>query len=116
MLREAGKSLADELTDGKRPVGNLAARVAVASATINEQLGAMTRVEGNGGYVIRGVGCPLAALTGKHPGVCLTMESLVAEVVGVPVLECCDRAERPQCCFKISSAAESPVRSRRGAV
>lgn len=53
----------------------------MASEMMNEQLGAMTHVEGNGGYVIRGVGCPLAALTGKHPGVCLAMESLVTEVV-----------------------------------
>ena len=58
--------------------------MAMASEMMNEQLGATTHVEGNGGYVIRGFGCPLAALTGKHPGVCLAMESLVAEVVGAP--------------------------------
>ena len=107
LLRQAGKKLADELSGGKRPAGNLAARVAMASEMMNEQLGATTHVEGNGGYVIRGFGCPLAALTGKHPGVCLAMESLVAEVVGVPVRECCDRAERPQCCFEIRRRAQS---------
>jgi predicted ArsR family transcriptional regulator len=101
MLRQAGKRLADELSPGKRPTGNLGLRVALASQMMNEQLGATTHVEANGGYVIRGVGCPLAALTGKHPGVCLAMESLVAEVVGVPVHECCNRTERPQCCFEI---------------
>jgi predicted ArsR family transcriptional regulator len=101
MLRLAGKRLADGLLAGKRPAGNLASRVAMVSEMMNEQLGAMTHVEGNGGYVIRGIGCPLGALTGKHPGVCLAMESLVAEVVGAPVRECCDRAERPQCCFEI---------------
>jgi predicted ArsR family transcriptional regulator len=101
MLRQVGKNLADELSGGKRPTGNMAARVAIASEMLNDQLGAMTHVEGNGGYVIHGVGCPLAALTGKHPGVCLAMESLVAEVVGAPVHECCDRSNRPQCCFEI---------------
>lgn len=101
MLRQAGKQLADDLLLGKRPVGKLEHRVAMASEMMNEQLGAATRVEANGGYVIRGFGCPLAALTGKHPGVCVSMESLVAEVVGVPVRECCDRTERPQCCFEI---------------
>jgi predicted ArsR family transcriptional regulator len=110
MLRHAGKRLADELSGGRRPSGNLAARVAMASEMMNEQLGAMTHVEGNGRYVIRGVGCPLAALTGKHPGVCLAMESLVAEVVGVSVRECCDRSERPHCCFEIQRRG----RSRRG--
>ena len=101
MLRQTGKKLADELSRGKRPAGNLASRVAMASEMMNEQLGATTHVEGNGGFIIRGFGCPLAALTGKHPGVCLAMESFVAEVVGVRVRECCDRAERPQCCFEI---------------
>lgn len=103
MLRQAGKRLADELSRGKRPAGNLASRVAMASEMMNEQLGAMTHVEGNGRYVIRGLGCPLAALTGKHPGVCLAMESLVMEAVGAPVRECCDRSERPRCCFEIRS-------------
>jgi hypothetical protein len=28
----------------------------------------MTHVESNGGYVIRGAGCPLAALTDKYRG------------------------------------------------
>jgi DeoR family transcriptional regulator, suf operon transcriptional repressor len=107
MLRRAGKRLAEELSPGKRPTGNLALRVALASEMMNEQLGALTHVERKGGYIIRGVGCPLAALTGKHPGVCLAMESLVAEVVGVPVHECCARSERPQCCFEIRTRGQS---------
>jgi len=101
MLRRVGQKLADELSQGRRPAGDLGARVAILSDMMNKQLGAMTHVEANGGFVIRGVGCPLAAVTGKHPGVCLAMESLVAEIVGVPVHECCDRSERPQCCFEI---------------
>jgi predicted ArsR family transcriptional regulator len=104
MLRQAGKRLAGELSQGKRLSGSLSARVAAASDMMNEQLGAMTHVEGNGKWVIRGVGCPLAALTGKHPGVCQAMESLVAKVIGVPVRECCDRSERPRCCFEIRRA------------
>jgi predicted ArsR family transcriptional regulator len=107
MLRQAGRQLADELSRGKRPAGDLAARVAMASDMMNEQLGATTQVEENGGYVIRGFACPLAALTGKHPGVCVAMESLVAEVVGVPVRECCDRSERPRCCFEIGRRGQS---------
>ena len=101
MLRQAGKQLAEELSRGQRPAGSLETRVAIASEMMNDQLGATTRVETNGAYVIRGFGCPLAALTGKHPGVCMAMESLVAEVVQVPVHECCDRSERPHCCFEI---------------
>jgi predicted ArsR family transcriptional regulator len=107
MLRQAGQRLADELLRKKRPAGSLGSRVATASEVMNEELGALTHIEENGGFVIRGVGCPLAALSGKHPGVCLAMESFVAEIVGVPVRECCDRSQRPQCCFQIRSRGHS---------
>src|SRR5688572_18839613 len=79
LLRRTGKGLAGELSREKRLGGGLKSRVAAASAMMNEHLGALTHVEGNGEIVIRGAGCPLAALTGKHRGVCLVMESLVTE-------------------------------------
>ncbi len=103
LMREAGKGLANELPFAKRTTGSLRSRVAAASELLNKELGAVTTyVEGNGGYVIRGAGCPLAALTGKHRAVCLAMESLLGEVLGVEVNECCDRKARPKCCFKIN--------------
>lgn len=103
LLRRTGKGLASDLFRGNRMSGGLKSRVAAASELMNEHLGALTQVEGNGGIVIRGAGCPLAALTGKHRGVCLAMESLVTEIVGVPVRECCDREGRPRCCFEVES-------------
>ena len=103
MLRRTGKGLAKELARDKRISGGLRSRVAAASELMNEHLGTLTEVDGNGAFVIRGAGCPLAALTGKHQGVCLALESLVAEIVGVPVQECCDREGRPRCCFEIES-------------
>ena len=103
LLRRTGKGLANELTRGRRISATLKSRVATASELMNEHLGALTHVEGNGRLSIQGVGCPLAALTGKHRGVCLAMESLVTEIVGVPVRECCDREDRPRCCFEVAS-------------
>jgi predicted ArsR family transcriptional regulator len=111
LMREAGKGLANELALGKRPSDTLQSRVSAASELLNRELGAVTHVEGNGGYVIRGAGCPLAALTGKHPAVCLAMESLLTEVVGVEVHECCDRKGRPKCCFEIKGREQRRVRS-----
>jgi predicted ArsR family transcriptional regulator len=99
LMRAAGRNLAAAMP---RPSGRLEARVVSASALLNEQLGALTRVESNGSFVIQGALCPLAALTGKHPAVCLAIESLVAELVGAPVKECCDRGTRPACCFEIA--------------
>jgi predicted ArsR family transcriptional regulator len=101
LMRDVGKGLANELPIGKRPSGTLRARVSAASEILNTQLGAVTHVEGNRGYIIRGVACPLAALTGKHPAVCLAMESLLTELIGAAVHECCDRSASPTCCFEI---------------
>jgi DeoR family transcriptional regulator, suf operon transcriptional repressor len=117
LLREAGRRLAGELPAG-RASGTLRSRIHAASEILNTQLGAVTRVDENGPYVIRGNGCPLSALTGKHPAVCRAMESLVEQVVGTSVHECCERIERPRCCFEISSGAprraprSEPGRSR----
>jgi predicted ArsR family transcriptional regulator len=101
MLRETGRALAAALLAGRPAAGSLRARVTFASELLNDELGALTHVEKNGSFVIRGAGCPLSALTGKHAGVCLAMESLVSTVVGEPVHECCDRDGRPRCCFEI---------------
>jgi predicted ArsR family transcriptional regulator len=113
LMRDVGKGLANDLPVGRRSSGGLRARVSVASELLNKQLGALTHVEGNGGYVIRGVACPLAALTGKHPAVCLAMESLLTEVIGAAVHECCDRIGRPKCCFEIKEPSAEPVAKRR---
>lgn len=80
-------------------------RVRFVSRLMNEQLGAITEVEGNGAFVIRGAGCPLAALTGKHPAVCLAMESFVGDVIGATASECCDRTGRPRCCFEVAHSS-----------
>jgi len=108
LLRKVGRALAKQLTAGTRPVGDMRSRLIAASELLNAELGAVTHVEKNGSYVIQGAGCPLSALTGKHPAVCVAMETLVKEVTGVPVRECCDRSGRPRCCFQV--AAESSLR------
>ena len=102
MLRQAGTGLADELLGTRRPTGSIRSRVSAASDLLNEELGAVTEVVEDGEYVIQGAACPLAAVTGKHPAVCVALESLVSAVVGVPVHECCDRSGRPRCCFRIA--------------
>ena len=104
LMREVGRSLAAQLRPAKSDPGDLRSRVVAASEILNRELGALTHVEVNGGYSIRGAGCPVAALTGKHPAVCLAIESLVSELVGMPAHECCDRDGRPRCCFEFHDA------------
>jgi predicted ArsR family transcriptional regulator len=111
LAREVGRGLAHQMLRGRRLTGTLESNVRAASALLNEELGAITHVESNGHYVIRGAGCPLSAVTGKHPDVCRSMETLVSEIVGTPVRECCDRANRPKCCFEIEPSVTGPANS-----
>jgi predicted ArsR family transcriptional regulator len=104
LMREVGRSLADALRARAVTSGPLAARAAAASITLNEELGAVTRVEpSNGHFVIRGHGCPLAAVTADHPVACLAIETFIAKMTDSQVHECCTRQDPPQCCFEISS-------------
>jgi DeoR family transcriptional regulator, suf operon transcriptional repressor len=102
LMREAGRSLAHELSP-RFPKGDLETRVRAAVILLHDDLGASTELERtNSHFVIRGHGCPIAALTDKHPGVCHAIESMLAEFLGAEVHECCDRSQRPRCCFEIS--------------
>ena len=83
------------------PRGQLRDRVAGASALLNELGGLTEVVEGNGEFLIRSHGCPLAAATANHPEVCNALESLLSEFVGTQVTKCCDRYGRANCCFEI---------------
>ena len=104
LMRSTGRGLAAALP---RTVSqeSFATRVAAVSALMNDQFGSTMRVERNNGhFTLKGYGCPLAALTGSHPAVCLAIESLIGEVLEANVEECCDRAQRPQCCFHVTNS------------
>jgi predicted ArsR family transcriptional regulator len=110
LMREAGRGVARELAP-RFPSGTLANRVEAACHVLNEELGATTEVtKSDGMIVVRGRGCPLAALTGKHPGVCHAIESLLVELLRTKVKECCDRTEPPRCCFEVSASSSREVR------
>jgi len=98
LMGDVGRRLAAEWP---RPRGTLAKRIDAASALLQE-LGAPNEVERSNGTVrIRGFGCLLAAAVHDQPHVCHAMESLLGELIGAPVRECCDRGDRPRCCFEI---------------
>jgi predicted ArsR family transcriptional regulator len=101
LLRSVGR----RLVEGKTvPTDSTRARLEAAAGVLNELGGLAELEEQDGTLVIRGYGCPLAAVTLDHPEVCRLAEALVAEVAGVPVHERCDRSERPRCCFEVASA------------
>lgn len=119
VLREVFGLLEDRLDPGEleefvRSVGRRAAasaevegldrgaRMEAAVAFLGE-LGAAAEIEEQqgGGVLIRGFSCPLSAVVGQHPEACVMVEELVAQLVGAPVRECCDRSGRPRCSFRV---------------
>jgi predicted ArsR family transcriptional regulator len=102
LMREVGHRLAGS----SDPKGmSLAARTELASNLLNA-LGGVTTVErepGGGGLKIVGCGCPLSVAVNQREEVCLAVQTMLRDVVGVPVAEQCDRTGRPKCHFKISA-------------
>ena len=108
LMRDVGRRLAAEWPQPRGPVTQ---RVDEASALLQE-LGAPNEVQRSGHALrIRGFGCLLAAAVHGQPHVCHAMESLLGELVGAPVRECCERGAQPRCCFEISSEPASPRES-----
>ena len=103
VLREVGRTLAaPHASDG--PPADLEERLRTALEVL-KAIGGTPSVESEEGKLfIRSGGCPLAAAVVEHPEVCELAESLVAELVGQPVRESCDRSESPKCCFEILKA------------
>lgn len=112
LMHEVGRGLAAEWP---RSRGDLRQRVNAASAVLAE-LGALTEIETRiDSLVLRGHDCLLSAAVHGRPEVCRALESLLAELVEAPVRECCERGERPRCCFVISPPDLSGDGTRVGA-
>lgn len=80
-------------------------RVAAAAAALRSLGGDIEVQRTEQGYRLQGYGCPLSAVTARHPEVCVLAKALVEEITGQPVVECCDRSERPRCAFRIDDDA-----------
>ena len=98
-MREVGRALANEHVHGLSKK-NRAERVTAALDLLN-QLGGAVTFQKNGKQLIRGNGCPLAAITVHYPEACLIVETLLTEVIGTAVKERCTRGQPPCCCFEV---------------
>lgn len=102
VMHEVGRGLAPPQAAGQK---SLADRITSAQALLGS-FGALTDVsESEGRYTILGHGCPLAAVTADHPEACRTLEALLSELIGEPVVTACERFERKRCCFEVIAAA-----------
>ena len=99
LLREVGVRAAGSRADAGG--GDEEARVQEAGDVLRA-LGGDVEVQRQGEHWrIRGHGCPLSGVVAEHHEVCALAESLVGEITGLPVRECCDRGERPRCAFEV---------------
>ena len=99
-MRAVGKRVAENhLLEVKGKSRNR--RIKAALRILKNLGGSATFEESDGKHFIRGHGCPLAAATSRHPEACLIAETLLSEIIGAPVKECCIRGSTPSCRFEI---------------
>jgi predicted ArsR family transcriptional regulator len=100
LLREVGRRAAVShrtTLEGK----DREARIRGAIEAMRE-LGGMAEVEQiEGKCMIKGHGCPLSSVVKEHPEVCRSIETLLSEIIGAPVKECCNRGDALGCRFEI---------------
>lgn len=100
-LRDVGRRLATGYTPAHRTAPNERLDQAL---NILEDLGGQARIEREDGRVlICAESCPLATASALHPEVCRMVETLLSQIVGVRVRECCQREPAPRCCFEVLS-------------
>ena len=72
------------------------------------RLGGMAEAhEEDGRIVIQGYDCPIAAAVQGYPDACILAQTLLSDLLGRPVTECCDRTgNTPRCRFEVELREE----------
>jgi predicted ArsR family transcriptional regulator len=99
-MRAAGRILAQERRSELKSKTRQQ-RIDAALRILKELGGAAAFREEDGKHFIYGNGCPIAAATANHPEACLLAESLLSNIIGSPVKECCIRGPAPSCRFEV---------------
>lgn len=102
MLQVVGRRIAAQWT---APEGDVRLRAQAAVDVLNELGGMAELKEEDGRLTIHSFSCPLNVIVPEHPEACSLAETLVAELVGVPVHEQCDKGKHPRCRFAIQADA-----------
>jgi predicted ArsR family transcriptional regulator len=101
LMRRTGLRLAEQQ---HMPPGDLRSRLQTAVNVLNELGGLAELEQRNGAFYIQGYSCPLAVVVPGHPEVCRLAETLLTQLVGQPVRECCDGNEPARCCFSVQAS------------
>jgi predicted ArsR family transcriptional regulator len=102
LMLAAGKRLGAGVS---RRAGPFEKRAAEAVALLHELGSDATLVPEGSGFRLQGSGCPLSAAVSQRPETCRALQGFLSEVMGVPVVQCCEQGSNPRCCFTVSSAA-----------
>jgi predicted ArsR family transcriptional regulator len=97
LLQSAGRRVGRSIAAG----GDREVRVATAADALRSLGADVEVVREPDGWLLQGFACPLSQVTAQHPEVCELARSLVEEIVGGTVSECCDRRARPRCQFRV---------------
>ena len=99
IMKNVGHSMATAVS---RPAGSGRERVAGALKVLRS-LGSEAMVSDEGKtIVIKSNGCPISRVVETNKRSCVVMQSFLAGFTGLPVTECCDHGERPNCRFEIT--------------
>lgn len=110
--RDGHEATAALLRDVGRRAGGIPARAGEGAAAVAAAAEALRSLGGEvsvapleGGWEIRGAGCPLSRVVAADPDACAIAQGLIAGITGAHVTECCDRSEaRARCRFRVEHA------------
>jgi predicted ArsR family transcriptional regulator len=101
MMRETGRRLRAKLAADELRGADLKTRARQALRVI-EEIGGLADLEATADTLtIRGLSCPVASLVVDHPQVCELVETLLSELLGVKVVEHCEKRGTPRCRFEM---------------
>lgn len=120
-----GERIAPEvMADAFREVGHrIAAANTIEEGTFTQRLDGALELLGNlgglaeaeasdEGVIIQGYSCPLSAAVEGSPDACLMAETLLSDLIGVPVNQVCDQGSPPRCRFEVRTAVSTPMPER----
>jgi predicted ArsR family transcriptional regulator len=93
----------NELTERRRgaPSGDVRERLNMAVEILNHLGGLMEIEEHDDSFSLCGYSCPLAPLVVEHLDLCKVTQSMLTNLVSVPVHERCERSGSLWCCFEV---------------
>jgi predicted ArsR family transcriptional regulator len=108
VFRVTGKSLASANSGVNKRRNKVADRVRAAVKVLRACGGNVRTERANGSLLLRSAACPLAAVVAQHPETCQILESLLAQIIGRPIRQCCVHGMKPRCGFEIKIRQPSP--------